>query len=261
LATAELLNEKGYRVYATAPNTDPRVDVTDAMSIQTTVEKIIATEGRIDVLINNAGYGVLSPIECQTMDEIQSQMDVNFFGVIRMCQAVLPQMRKQQSGQIINISSIQGCYGLPYGSLYSASKAALESFSEALSIELLPWNIHVSIVEPGMVATGFAPQTGSRKVENDPYAKINQRLADSLKKPRIPSDTCQTPEAVAQVLYSIIEDPAPQLRYQTSEGATENVSRFIKDLTGQEYIRWMKPQIDDYYQTYTVSDSKIGVSQ
>jgi len=181
------------------------------------------------------------------MAEIQDQMNVNFFGVIRVCQAVLPQMRKQKSGHIINISSEQGIYGLPYGSLYTSSKAALESLSEALSVELLPWNITVSIVEPGMVATNFSVKLGSRTVNKNPYEKICERITSSLTDKRNPSVDCQTPEEVAQFLYTVIVDPKPQLRYQTSKAAETLVSQFIKDPSGQEYLKWIKPLIDDYY--------------
>lgn len=257
-ATAERLADEGYCVYATARNVDSvnfknidihveELDVTDDLIIQKTIGKIIEKEGRLDILINNAGYAVAGPLECLSMDEIQDQMDVNFFGVIRVCQAVLPHMRNQKSGHIINISSEQGTYGLPYGSLYTSSKAALESLSEALSVELLPWKIAVSIVEPGMVATNFSIKLGSRTVNANPYEKICERITNSLTEERTPSASCQTPEEVAQFLYTVIIDPKPQLRYQTSKAAEAHVSQFIKDLSGEEYLKWIKPLIDDYY--------------
>lgn len=259
LATAKHLANKNYCVYATARNIDSleigesenlhfeKLDVADDKTIQTTIGKIIEKEGQIDILINNAGYALAGPLECLCMEEIHDQMDVNFFGVIRVCQAVLPHMRKQQSGRIINISSEQGAYGLPYGSLYTASKAALESLSEALSVELIPWNIKVSIVEPGMVATRFSVKMGTRTIECKPYAKICEKITASLLEQRIPSPSCQTPEEVAQFLHTVIESPAPRLRYQTSENATHLVSQFLIDPSGQAYLDWIIPLINKHY--------------
>lgn len=262
LATAKYLAKKGYTVYATMRTLDPNLpshknlhfellDVTDSSTIQSTVNKIIKNEGYLDILINNAGYALGGPVECLSMKEIQEQMDVNFFGVIRVCQEVLPHMRKLQKGQILNISSEQGIYGLPYGSLYTASKAALELFSEALSIEVLPWNVVVSIIEPGLVRTNFSIKMGSRKLEQNPYQKILDTIAISLdqRNKNIESlGPCQSPEEIAQFLLKVIEDPKPQLRYQTSKAAEEMVSMKLKDLSGKEYTQIMKAAwLENYF--------------
>lgn len=258
LATAELLAKNGYVVYATGRNLNSasngpnfhfrRLDVTDSCSIHLVVDEIIKREGRLDVLINNAGYALGGPVESLLMTEVQEQMDVNFFGIIRTCQEVLPHMRRRKSGRIINISSEQGVYGLPYGSLYTASKSALESLSEALSIEVSPWNIFVSIVEPGFVATNFSVRLGSRYVENSPYQRIMDILGTSLKEKRVCSNTCQSPEEVAGVLQRVLEDPAPRLRYQTSKMSEELVSEYITDITGMEYSKRMKALMLEVYQ-------------
>lgn len=252
LATAECLAKNGYIVYATIRKANPLtsssyktlyfklLDVTDSASIHNAVCEIIEKEGRLDVLINNAGYALGGPLESLSMQEILDQMDVNFFGVIRTCQEVLPYMRKQKSGHIINISSEQGVYGLPYGSLYTSSKAALESLSEALSIEVWPWNIFVSIVEPGQVATNFSVKLGTRKLEHHPYHRIREMIACSLQEKRIPSDSCQSAEEIALFLRKVIEESEPQLRYQTSKNAEEAVSKSIKDISGKEYSKRMK---------------------
>lgn len=259
LATAEYLAEKGYRVYAgirslstshlpTHANLRYEVlDVTDFSVIQRVVEKVIKSEGRLDILINNAGYALGGPLEYLSIKEIQEQMDVNFFGAIRMIQEVLPQMRAQRSGHIINISSEQGVYGQPYGSLYTASKAALESLSEALSLEVAAWNVSVSIVEPGMVATNFVVKLGSRQVKDHPYQKINEMIAKSLEVKREPSETCQTPLQIAHCLLKVIEDPQPQLRYQTSMQAEKTVAKHITDLTGNEYFKQMKAELELWF--------------
>jgi NAD(P)-dependent dehydrogenase (short-subunit alcohol dehydrogenase family) len=266
LATAEHLAKKGYRVYATARNKNAFfvssnsdvhfevLDVTNSFSIRKTVNKIIEKEKRLDILINNAGYALGGPLECLSIEEAQEQMDVNFFGVIRTCQEVLPHMRKQKSGHIINISSEQGVYGLPYGSLYTASKAALESLSEALSMEVLPWNIIVSIVEPGAVATNFSVKLGSRTLEQNAYQKISEMITNSLEIKREPSESCQSTEDIAQFLQKVIEDPEPQLRYQTSKAAEEIVSKSIKDISGKEYSKRMKSQLIEAYKESWLSD-------
>jgi NAD(P)-dependent dehydrogenase (short-subunit alcohol dehydrogenase family) len=252
LATAECLADNGYRVYAgvrdLAECSDQKnlafvkLDVTDLATIQSAVGQIIAKEGRLDVLINNAAYAVAGPLESLTMEEMQRQMDVNFFGSIRVCQEVLPQMRRQKSGHIINISSEQGVYGCSYGSLYSASKAALESVSEALSIELMPWDIHVSIVEPGLITTKFTIQMGSRVVDGNPYHKIVGDIKKSLNERSVHPELLipnQSAPEVAEFLLGVLEDPAPKLRYQTSEACKEMVSMKLSDLSGEKYLAKM----------------------
>ena len=267
LTAAEHLAKEGFRVYAGVRNLDTLVskknlhfellDVTDAVTIQNIVQKIIRQEGSLDILINNAGYALGGPVECLSMEEIKEQMDVNFFGVIRMCQTVLPQMRKQKKGQIINISSEQSVYGLPYGSLYTASKAALESLSEALSIEVLPWNIKVSIIEPGLLKTKFSIKMGTRSIEGTPYQKIVDIIQHSLYErnahPELLTPS-QSPEEIALFLQKVIEDPQPQLRYQTSKSAEETVARCIKDMSGKEYLERMKLQVAQAYKQAWVSD-------
>lgn len=265
-AAAELLAEKGYVVYATMrnlniPSPPPNkrlyirlLDVTDSASIAKVVNEIIEKEGRLDVLINNAGYALGGSVESVSIQEVFDQMNVNFVGVVRTCQEVLPHMRRQKSGRIINISSEQGVYGLPYGAFYTSSKAALESLSEALSIEVLPWNIIVSIVEPGLVATNFSVKLGSRTIEPNPYHKIHEMIANSLLEKRIPSEFCQSPENIAQFLQKVIEDPEPQLRYQTSQAAKETVSKIIKDISGEEYTKRMKALVIETYKDAWLSE-------
>ncbi|MBI5346905.1 MAG: SDR family oxidoreductase [Chlamydiae bacterium] len=255
--SAKHLSENGYLVYAGVRNldsvanlTDSNIrfevlDVTDAASIKKAVNTIIQKEGRIDILINNAGYALGGPLECLTIEEMQKEMDVNFFGVIRVCQEVLPYMRKQKSGHIINISSEQGVYGLPYGSLYTSSKAAIESLSEALSIEVLPWDIRVSIVEPGMVATNFFVALGSKQLQDDPYQNILELINTQIKEKRVVSENCQAPENIALLLQNVIEDPNPKLRYQSSKRVEEIVSECLKDITGNEYTKKMRKEYSD----------------
>ena len=260
LSTAKYLAKKDYIVYGAVRNLSSldtniknlhfeTLDVTDIQSIQKTVSKIISKEGRIDVLINNAGYALGGSLETLSMDDIKNQMDVNFFGAIRMCQEVLPHMRKNQRGHIINISSEQGVYGLPYGSLYSASKAALESVSESLSIELLPWNIKVSIVEPGQVGTNFVLKMGSKKLKDNPYQKICDFMESSHNK-RTQKEKAlppyQKPDEIAAFLFDIMNVTDPQLRYQTNKLSKGIVSMKLNDISGEDYFKKMTIMIEDF---------------
>ena len=178
--TAEFLAQKGYIIYGTSRKiieTDNRInvlkaDVIDAISVNAAVETILKKEGRIDILINNAGMGISGPIELASAEDFNLQMDTNFIGMVNMIQSVLPAMRKQKGGTIINISSIGGLMGLPFQGFYSASKYAIEGMSEALRMELKPFHIKVVVVRPGDFHTGF---TSNRKVnfslgENNPYS-------------------------------------------------------------------------------------------
>lgn len=161
--TAQMLSEQGHIVYGTSRKPLEAtgrvkmlvVDVTNTLSIHQAVEQIIAEQGRIDVLVNNAGIGIGGALELGTEQEIDIQMNTNFSGVVNMCKAVLPYMRKVRRGKIINISSIGGVMGIPYQGFYSASKFAVEGFSESLALEVHPFNIKVCLIEPGDFNTGF----------------------------------------------------------------------------------------------------------
>lgn len=162
---AERLSQAGYSVAATARNLASlqdlkaglklALDVCSAESIQEAVESTIKVFGRIDVLVNNAGYAVRGAVEEVGVEQAQDMFDVNLFGVMRMIQAVVPQMRKQKSGQIINISSVVGKLVTPANGIYAASKFALEGVSDALRYELAPFGIRVVVVEPGSINTNF----------------------------------------------------------------------------------------------------------
>ena len=166
-ATAERLAKRGHTVYGICRRemSHPTIhymqaDIRDKEHIKQIVNTIYEKEKHIDVLINNAGMGIGGALELATTEEIQVQMGTNFMGCVNMCQEVLPYMRRQRSGKIINLSSIGGIMGLPYQGYYSASKFAIEGFSEALSAEVKGFGISVSMVEPGDFATNF---TSSRK--------------------------------------------------------------------------------------------------
>jgi NAD(P)-dependent dehydrogenase (short-subunit alcohol dehydrogenase family) len=248
LETAKFFSEKGFTVYATTRNPPAqvkeniyflKVDLLDENSVGEAIQAILDKESRIDVLINNAGYAVVGPIESLTELEMKSQMEVNFFAPIRFIQAVLPAMRAQKSGHIINISSVNAFQTPPFGSLYAASKAALESLSESLCIEVQPFNISVSIVEPGLIQTRFELPMGTKEIPNNPYQaiidEIRKGIEERLAHPELLSPS-QTPKEIAKFLFDIIQDPHPKLRYQTSENAKELVSKKLNDLTGDLYL-------------------------
>lgn len=219
--TASLLAEKGHTVYGTirkSADTDPRIgilqmDLTHTGSITKAVEKVIEKEGRIDVLINNAGMHSGGPVETMPAEILKLQMDTNFTGLVYLTQAVLPIMRKQGNGTIINFGSIGGLMGLPFQSFYSAAKFAIEGFSEALRMEVAPFNIHVVVINPGDFQTsnsanrrGFLAPTG----EDDPYREQFEKSLSIIENDEMKG---QAPEKLAKKLVKIVESKNPKQRY------------------------------------------------
>ena len=217
----EFLHHKGFAVYGTSRNPDKVVhsifplvalEVRDAKSIQLAVAKIIKETGHLDIVINNAGVGITGPLEEIPMEEIKNNFETNFFGPIEVMKAVLPQMRSQQSGLIINITSIAGYMGLPYRSVYSASKGALELVTEALRMEVKPFGIQITNVAPGDFATNIAagrfhaPVTkGSayEKVYGDVLTTMDQHV-----------DSGSNPNEMAEAVYRIIQEINPRIHYK-----------------------------------------------
>jgi NAD(P)-dependent dehydrogenase (short-subunit alcohol dehydrogenase family) len=217
---SELLSQKGYRVYGISRReieinqavTFLKADVTDVGSVKTAIETVIKNEGRIDVLINNAGIGVSGPIEYSSADDIKLQMDTNFLGMVNVIQSALPIMRKQSLGTIVNFSSIGGIMGLPYQGFYSASKFAVEGMSEALRMELKPFNIKVVVIRPGDFFTGF---TSSRIIERDlniegPYEK---QLIKTMSIIEADEKGGLNPDYLAKKILKIIQCHNPKCHY------------------------------------------------
>jgi NAD(P)-dependent dehydrogenase (short-subunit alcohol dehydrogenase family) len=160
-ACAELLSERGHTVYGTSRKPSPAparhpmlvLDVTEDDSVQRAVDTVLAERGRVDVVVNNAGYALAGPVEDTSLEEARRQLDTNFFGVLRVCKAVLPSMRARGSGLIVNVSSLGGVVGLPFQGLYSASKFALEGLTESLRQEVAPFGVRVTLLQPGDVRT------------------------------------------------------------------------------------------------------------
>jgi NAD(P)-dependent dehydrogenase (short-subunit alcohol dehydrogenase family) len=243
--TALLLAKEGHKVYATmrdtskadklqqeAQNQNTRLtilglDVQDEKSISNCVTEILAQEDRIDILINNAGAGFIRTMEQASMDEIQQVMDVNFYGVIRCTKAVLPVMRKNRSGHIINISSVGGLVGQPVNEIYCAAKFALEGLTESIATYMKPYfGINVSLIEPGGVITEFGnsltkyfEETGG--IKDDDYKPLIQTYMDyrATFTDEVKERAFQKPSQIAAVILQCINDPEPKLRYLSSEGA------------------------------------------
>jgi len=220
----EFLNSKGYIVYGTSRNPAKikehpfkliALDVTNVKSIQLAVSKIINKENRLDILINNAGMGITGPIEDTPTDEMRKVFDTNFFGPIDVMKAVLPQMRKQKSGLIINITSIAGYMGLPFRGIYSSTKGALELATEAISMEVKNFGIQVVNVAPGDFATNIASGRYHTPVfENSSYKKVYQENLDLM---NVHVDSGSNPIKMAEKIYKIIHTNNPKIHYKVGD--------------------------------------------
>ena len=190
------------------------VDVTDDGSMVALVETIIADTGRIDVLVNNAGYGLYGALEDVPIEEARRQFEVNIFGLARLTQLVLPQMRAQRDGYIVNISSMGGKIWEPLGSWYHASKFAVEGLSDSLRVEVAEFGIKVVIIEPGTIRSewsGLQP-TNWRRPRRTPYARQAKLVGAGLRSAeRLP--IAAGPEVVAEVIAKAVQSPKPRTRY------------------------------------------------
>jgi short-subunit dehydrogenase len=244
LETAIQLAEQGHKVYATMRNLAKstllkesaekrkvnlsilQLDVLDDQSIANCISEIIKNNGRIDVLINNAGAGFIRTMEQASMDEIKHVMEVNFYGPIRCSKAVLPIMRKQKSGHIINISSVGGLVGQPVNEIYCAAKFALEGLTESLATYLEPYfGIHISLIEPGGVITEFGKNlsnyfNSTGGILNDDYKPLMENymgyrasFTDEVKEKAF-----QKPAQIAEVIIKCMNDSHPKVRYMSSDG-------------------------------------------
>lgn len=252
--TAKLFQKNGWNVIATMRSPEKeqelnelenilvtKLDVQDADSVNNAIKEGITEFGKIDVLVNNAGYGLMGVFESATKEQIQNQYAVNVFGLMNVTQAVLPFFRANGEGTIINISSFGGVIALPFGSLYNSSKFAVEGFSEGLSHELSPLNIAVKIIEPGGAATNF--RNGIEMINNEipaynpimanffgRYGKTTEHLA----KP--------TAEDVAITIYGAATDQTDRLRYVVGEDAQFYIDTKMKN-TDEGLVKQMR----DYF--------------
>jgi short-subunit dehydrogenase len=220
-AIGTYLHDKGFRVIGSSrtPENYPNplfpllaVDVKDPASIQVAINKIITDYGVIDVLINNAGVGITGPLEELPDHEIKSNFETNFFGPIAVMKAVLPHMRTQKSGLIINITSIAGYMGLPYRSIYSASKGALELISESLNMEVKPFGIAITNVAPGDFATNIASNRFHAPVQKGSAYEASYGKSLVLLNEHV--DSGSNPEQMAEAIYAIIKTNNPKIHYK-----------------------------------------------
>jgi short-subunit dehydrogenase len=245
-ATARLLSQRHFKVFGTSRNPAsaeiiPTVemlplDVCNSDSVQACVEAVSSRLGRVDVLINNAGYELACALEELSSEEAIAQFETNFFGVVRMVNAVLPSMRRQKRGHIINVSSLAGLSPIPFLGIYSASKFALEGYTEALRLEVKPFNIHVSLTEAGFLKTPMMNnrQVGANRIsEYDPW---RQRALEAI---RASEEKGPGPELVAETLLEIISSNTPRLRYLIGPQA-KSVARLRRFLPAAMYEQGLR---------------------
>jgi NAD(P)-dependent dehydrogenase (short-subunit alcohol dehydrogenase family) len=258
--TSLTLSRNGFLTYATMRNLNKsenikslaekeklplkliELDVTDDGSVKNAIQSIKAEANRIDVLVNNAGYGINGAFEDLAMEEIRAQYETNLFGVIRVTQAVLPIMRKQKSGIIVNISSGAGRFGYPGGSAYVSTKFAIEGLSESMAYELEPFGIRVVLVEPGVIRTNFVNSMVAAKKSQDPnspYSQLMQNVATSFQQML---EGGSSSDVVAKVVLKAVTSENPSLRYL----AGKDVETWLdgkRNMSDEEFYKMMKQNL------------------
>jgi len=257
--TALALAREGYYTYATMRDTAKsdkikelgkkdnlkidvlELDVDDENSVKTAIQKILDQKQRIDVLVNNAGWGLWGCVEDVSVDEFKAQFDTNFFSIIRLIQEVGPTMRKQGSGTIVNISSVVGRIGFPASPAYISSKFALEGLSESLRFELAPFGVNVVIIEPGVIKTNFMKNMKmAEKSESDTvYRDITIKVVSGVK---MMTEMGTHPKEVADTIVKAVKDEKPLPRYIVGNDA----SMFLeakKSKTDIEFENYLKKEL------------------
>ena len=242
-STAQYFAQKGWNVAATMRSPEKgkdlaelsnvnvyQLDVTDESSINQAVAKAIQDFGKIDVVLNNAGYGLIGPFELATKEQVQREFQTNLFGAMNVMRAFLPHFKQNKDGLIINLTSVGGLITMPYTSLYHSTKFALEGFSESLAYELEQFGIRIKIVEPGAVYTNFATtsldMTKSDSIRD--YDADLQKLQQAFDKIMKPEENSfgggSTPEMVAETIYSAATDGSEQMRYLSGKDAEQMIA-------------------------------------
>ncbi|HET8708518.1 MAG TPA: SDR family oxidoreductase, partial [Pseudomonadales bacterium] len=257
-ATAKLFQRQKWNVVATMRSPEKeteltkldnvlvtRLDVNDADSIQSSIQQGIEKFGRIDVMVNNAGYALMGAFETLNDEQIQRQFDTNVFGLMRVCRAILPHFRQRNGGTLINVASMAGRLPIPLMSVYNASKWAVEGFTECLTYELSEFNVAVKIIEPGAVNTDFFGRSSDR--DNTTGESAYQNYSDSqfpVLNQTGPGGS--TSEDVAQVIYTAANDDSKRLRYQIGVDAKTLLTarKMLPDQVFLPMIGWsLKPGI------------------
>ena len=257
--TALALAREGYYTYATMRDTTKsdkikelgqkenlnidvlELDVDDENSVKTAIQKILDQKQRIDVLVNNAGWGLWGCVEDVSIDEFKAQFDTNFFSIIRLIQEVGPTMRKQGSGTIVNVSSVVGRIGFPASPAYISSKFALEGLSESLRFELAPFGVNVVIIEPGVIKTNFMKnmRMAEKSESNTVYRDITVKVVSGVK---MMAEMGTHPKEVADTIVKAVKDEKPLPRYIVGNDA----SMFLeakKSKTDIEFENYLKKEL------------------
>ena len=259
LATCHVLSRNNFMTYGTVRNLSKakiiqdlingenlslkilRLDVNDNQSIKLAVKKILTDTGRIDVLINNAGYGMFGPVEEITTQEVKKQFETNFFGTIRLIKAIVPIMRKEGNGTIVNISSMVGRFGVPLNSAYVSSKFAVEGLSESISFELEEFGIRVIVIEPGVVKSDFFQNVKVKGMNlESPYHKLMERRVNFLDKAMKNSSTSSYD--VADTILNALNSKDPKFRYVIGNDATNSL-RMRNSLSDRKFMEWIRAGI------------------
>ncbi len=254
-ATAEFLAENGFMVYAGTRDTEAlrelereelvpiRLDITDPVSVEAVVKKICERDGHIDILINNAGYGLVSTVEDVSEEQMYAQFEINVFGLLRVCKAVIPVMRKQQDGIIINISSFLGKIGLPLLTLYNSSKYAVEGITDSLRYELKDFDIRVHSIMPGFFDTKFASDNLVTNLdtfdEASPYASLVSNLAPVIVEQ---INNGNDVGEVGEMILAIIEDERSPARVTVGDKAKKFIP-MRRELSDEDFER----RVREYY--------------
>ncbi len=261
--TALILARNGYSTYASMRNIEKskiimeiakkeglplqviQIDVNDSFTVKNAIDKIVNVSKRIDILVNNAGYGLFGALEELSIEEIKAQFETNFFGVVRVTQAVLPTMRNQVGGgTIVNISSVGGQMSVPILSAYNSTKFALEGLSESLSYELGPFGIRVIIIEPGFIKTNIMNSSVLAKKasgKKSPYYSSTQRIESHFRS-MMDNPESSTPEEVAKVILHAVTSGNPQLRFTVGNDAAAIIQAKRK-MSEPDFINLIKQQL------------------
>lgn len=249
--TALKLIKEGHIVYGAARRVEKmqslvdagghalKMDVTNDEQMEAGVNQIIKEQGRIDVLVNNAGFAIYGSVEETFIADARRQFDVNIFGLARLTQLVIPYMREQQSGKIINISSMGGKIYTPLGAWYHATKHALEGWSDCLRVELKAFNIDVVIIEPGAIATEFGDVMLDPMLErsaNGPYGLMAQAMAKAIKESYEKVGASSPPSVIANAISNAIQSSRPKTRYVA--GKLAKPLMFIRKYFGDRVFDW-----------------------
>jgi len=257
-ATAGRLARSGHIVYATARREETiadlrdvgcrtlPLDVTDEASMLAAVDRVVADEGAVGVLVNNAGYSQSGAIETLAMEDVRRQFETNLFGLVRMCQLVLPGMREQRWGRIVNVSSMGANFTFPGGGAYHATKYAVEAISDALRFEVKGFGVDVTVIQPGLIRTEFA-STVDASIPDDagPYAAFNAQVARATKKAYAKGPVARLgggPETVAKAIEQAIAKPRIRVRVTPSAHLLVGQRRLMTDGLWDRFVATQFPR-------------------